>query len=214
MNKTELASLPFEDRVWETLSRIDVNDHINHLPKTGKRPAVAYLSWHKAWMLLKRNFPASTYTHKPDIFHADGTVEVEVDVYIAEKVGASEQMFTNARLAVMNNYFGAVENPNAREINDSRQRCLVKALAFAGLGLNLWGEDMIPVGKLDDPISEEQHDTLIELIEKTDSNMDKFLGWCEVDDLKELPFERFHAANTLLMAKLRRIEKAKKEADA
>jgi hypothetical protein len=213
MNKTELASLPFEQRVWETLSRLDVTDHCDQLPKTKKRPAVSYLSWHKAWMLVKRNFPASTYTHKPDVFHGDGTVEVEVDVYIAETIGGSEQMFTNARLAVMNNWFDAIQNPNAREINDSRQRALVKALAFAGLGLNLWGEDIIPVGKLDDPINEKQYEALKGLIEVTETNEEKFLEWCDVDDLADLPFERFSSAHNLLQAKHRRMEAAKKEAN-
>ena len=211
MNKTELASLPFEQRVWETLSRIDVTDHSDHLPKTGKRPAVAYLAWHKAWMLLKRAFPASTYTHKPDIIHPDGTVEVEVDVFIAETIGGSEEMFTNARLAVMNNYFGAIENPNGREINDSRQRALVKALAFAGLGLNLWGEDIIPVGRLDDPINDKQFEALTKLIDESETDEEKFLKWCEVDALEDLPFERFASARGLLEAKVRRIAAAKKE---
>lgn len=209
MNKTELQSLPFEQRVWETLSRIDVGDHIDHLPQTKKRPAVSYLAWHKAWMLVKRHFPASTYTHKPDVVHPDGTVEVEVDVYIAEKIGGTEQMFTNARLGVMNNWFDAIPNPNARDVNDSRQRCLVKALAFAGLGLNLWGSDMVPVGRLDDPINEDQYNTLIELIEKSESNPDKFLAWCEVEDLKDLPLDRFRSAVGLLEAKVRRVSAQK-----
>jgi hypothetical protein len=209
MNKVELSTLPFEQRVWETLSRIDVTDHCDQLPQTKKRPAVSYLAWHKAWMLVKRKFPASTYTHKPDLHHQDGTVEVEVDVYIAEKIGTPESMYTNARLAVMDNWFNAIQNPNARDINDSRQRALVKALAFAGLGLNLWGEDIIPVGKLDDPINERQHKALADLIESTETNEKKFLEWCEVDDLADLPFERFTSAHNLLQAKQRRMDQAK-----
>jgi len=214
MNKTELQSLPFEQRVWETLSRIDVSDHIDYLPKTKKRPAVSYLAWHKAWMLIKRNFPASTYSHKPDLIHEDGTVEVEVDVYIAEKVGASEQMFTNARLAVMNNWFDAIPNPNARDVNDSRQRALVKALAFAGLGLNLWGSDMVPVGKLDDPITADQLEQLEKLLESSESNREKFLSWCEVESLEELPLDRFRSAVGLLEAKVQRLSKQRKAMEA
>jgi len=203
-------SVAFEQYVWDVLSRTDVNDHIDHLPKTGKRPAVSYLAWHKAWTLLKRKFPGSTYSHRPDVLHADGSMEVEVDVAIT--INGTETQFANARLAVMDNYFGPITNPNARQINDARQRCLVKALAFAGLGLNLWSESVIPVGKLDDPITPEQYDTLTGLLEETDSDVDKFLRWCGVEELSELPFERYGSALHLLNAKLGKQKRAKREA--
>ena len=205
-------TVSLEKDVWDKLSRIDVTEHADHLPKTGKRPAIAYLAWHKAWMLVKRTFPATTYSHRADIIHPDGTVEVEVDVNIAEVMNA-DKMFTNARLAVMDSYFNPTMNPTARQVNDARQRALVKALAFAGLGLNLWGEDIIPVGKLDDPIDADQHGILVDLIERTDSDVDAFLKWCEVTDLKDLPFERFRSALALLEAKARRIAKQKADAE-
>jgi hypothetical protein len=210
MSKT--VTTTFEGRVWQTLSRIDVSDHADQLPKTGKRPAVSYLAWHKAWSLLKRNFPASTYSHRPDLHHEDGTVEVEVDVVIAEVMGAETQ-FTNARLAVMDNYFNPIANPSARQVNDARQRCLVKALAFAGLGLNLWSDSIIPVGKLDDPISPEQALELGQLIVETDTDEAVFLRWCEADSIEEIPFERFGSALRLLQAKKRRLDKKEKARD-
>lgn len=193
----------FQEEVWQTLSRIDVSDHVAKLEKTNKRPEIAYLPWHKAWILTKRKFPASTYHHKPDITHADGTMECEVDVIIRRGHGG-ESFFTSARLAVMNQWFGAIEKPNARDINDSRQRCLVKALAFAGLGLNLWSESNVPVGKLDDPISTDQYESMMKLIESTGTDEAKFREWCEVDRLADLPFERYHSAMNLLEAKARR----------
>ena len=210
MSKKEATT--FEGRVWQTLSRIDVTDHVNKLPATKKRPAVSYLPWHMAWSLLKRNFPASTYSHRPDLRHEDGTVEVEVDVVIAEVMGGDSQ-FTNARLAVMDSYFNPVQNPSARQVNDARQRCLVKALAFAGLGLNLWSDSIIPVGKLDDPISPEQALELGQLIVETDTDEAVFLRWCEVEQLEDLPFERFGSALRLLQAKKRRNERKQKEAE-
>lgn len=206
--KAEQVAVPFEQHVWDVLSRVDVADHIDKLPKTGKRPAVSYLPWHKAWMLTIRKFPASTYSHAPDIIHSDGTMEVEVNVNIS--FNGAEHRFINARLAVMDNYFNAIPNPNARSINDSRQRCLVKALAFAGLGLNLWADgSIIPVGKLSDPITAKQYDELKALIEQTDTDEVKFLEWCEVDALEELPFERFGSAYNLLRAKAARMPKEK-----
>lgn len=200
----ELSNRDFSSTVWKTLSRLDVSEHIDVIPATAKRPQVSYLSWSKAWALLKRNFPGSTYTHRPDLHHPDGTVEVEVDVVI--QGDGPESQFTNARLAVMDFYFGPIIKPTAREINDARQRALVKALAFAGLGLNLWSDSSIPVGKMDDPISPEQLMKIEELIERTESDREKFLRWCDVETLPELPFERFHSALNLLEAKARRME--------
>ena len=202
--------LPFPERVWEVLSRIEITDHVDHIEATAKRPRVSYLSWSKAWMLLKRKFPGSTYSHRPDLIHADDTVEVEVDVVIQGNNGDTQ--FTNARLAVMDFYFNPIPIPTARQINDSRQRALVKALAFAGLGLNLWSDSMIPVGKLDDPISQKQVESLEELIAASETDLTSFLNWCEVEELTLLPVERFTSARGLLEAKVRRMSKEKEVA--
>ena len=192
----------FAEEVWEILSRIDCEAHLDTIPKTGKRPAIDYLSWHMAWTLTKRAFPASTYSHREDITHPDDTVEVEVDVQIS-KDGTSTQ-FTNARLSVMDNWFNPIPNPTARQINDSRQRALVKALAFAGLGLYLWSDSRVPVGMLDDPISYDQLETLTTLIAKTETDEHTFLNWCKCESLDQLPVERYSSALHLLEAKLRR----------
>ena len=201
---TEFKS--FSEEVWDTLSRIDVDDHVKWLPKTDKRPSISYLPWHKAWMLLKRRFPASRYKHHEDLRHPDGTVEVSVQVIIKRDQAAGNEgyVFTDATLAVMDSWFNPISNPNGRQVNDSRQRVLVKALAFAGLGLHLWGDDNVPVGELEDPIDAEMYNSLMKLIESTKTNQEKFLEWCEVDDLKDLPVERYNSARGLLEAKARR----------
>jgi len=198
----------FAEEVWETLSRIDCETHMDYIEATAKRPQIGYVAWHKAWMLVKRNFPASTYSHKPDLWHPDTTVEVEVDVMITgPNVTAGGHVYTNARLAVMDMWFNPIANPTARQINDARQRALVKALAFAGLGLNMWGDDNVPVGKLDDPISYQQLEVLTDLIAKTETNDATFLNWCDCESLDQLPVERFASALGLLEAKLRRQSK-------
>ncbi|GAG92920.1 unnamed protein product, partial [marine sediment metagenome] len=204
---TEVVATPFAVFVWETLSRIDVSDHMDYIEATTKRPEIGYLSWSRAWMLLKRNFPGSTYSHRQDLIHDDGTVEVEVDVVIQN--GGPETQFTNARLGVMDNWFNPIPHPTARQTNDARQRALVKALAFAGLGLNLWSDSVVPVGKLDDPISEKQREILEALVKSTETEEHTFLNWCEVDQLADLPVERFSSAKGLLEAKAKRQAKAK-----
>jgi hypothetical protein len=200
----------FEAKVWDVLSHIDPEDHISTLPKTGKRPPIPYLPWHKAWLLVAREFPGTQFDYGEDVFYTDGTVEVQVQVMIQSERGGAARMVM-ARLAVMNNYFGAIENPTAREMNDARQRCLVKALAFAGLGLNLWSESIEPVGKLNDPINPLEFENLIDLIEKTGSDMTAFLKWCKVEELVDLPYERYGSALSLLESKARRMSKKRLE---
>jgi hypothetical protein len=210
-NETEVKVYEsFAEEVWDKLSRISVLTHAGWLPKTDKRPAISYLPWHKAWMLLKREFPASTYTHSNDLRHPDESVEVEVKVCIKKNQATNDgYVFTNARLAVMDQWFNPIKNPTARQVNDSRQRVLVKALAFAGLGLDLWSEDTVPVGTLGDPIDEEQVALLKELVDKTESDEEKFLNWCGCETFEELPIERFKSARGLLEAKLIRQQKVK-----
>lgn len=202
---TKRVVVPFAQEVWDTLADTNVADHKGTLPKTKKRPAVDYLPWHKAWMLCKREFPATTYMHDEDLHHSGDTVEVGVVVHIRKTVGG-DIVHAFARLAVMDNYFNPIAEPNARQINDTRQRALVKALAFAGLGLNLWSESPLPVGKLDDPISKKQLATLKKLIKDTKTDAEFFAEWCECD-LEDLPMERYGSAHGLLKAKLRKMSK-------
>ena len=59
-----------EKEIWSTLSVINVNYHTN------SKNGFTYLSWTWAWATLQEEFPASTYKFKPDMHHADGSVEV------------------------------------------------------------------------------------------------------------------------------------------
>lgn len=209
----------FAEEVWHKLSRIDVSDHVDYIEATAKRPEIAYVAWHTAWALLKRNFPASTYRHAEDIRHPDGTVEVEVDVCIRgqsrEGGETGSQMLnatqmTNARLSVMDMWMNPIANPTARQVNDSRQRVLVKALAFSGLGLNLWGEDPLPVGVMEDPIDDDQLTLITDLIEKSETNEESFLKWCGCEKLADMTKERYPSAKALLQQKIARKQREKK----
>lgn len=204
-----MTNRSFDKQVWDTLSRIDTVDHVDQIKATAKRPAVTYLSWSKAWLLVKREFPGTTYVHKPVISQPDGTMEVEIDVVISD---GTDNFTTTARLAVMDNYFSPIPHPTARQLNDSRQRALVKALAFAGLALNLWSDSVIPVGVLADPIDPNQVDVIEGLIKSTGTDVKKFLVWCEADSVEQIPVERYSSAVALLEAKAKRSKPAPKAA--
>jgi hypothetical protein len=203
----------FADEVWDTLSRIDVSDHIDVIEATAKRPEISYVAWHTAWALLKRKFPASVYHHFDDIRHPDETVEVEIEVLIrrtnAHEVDSIQR--TNARLSVMDQWMNAIPNPTARQVNDSRQRVLVKALAFAGLGLNLWGDEVLPVGVMEDAIGDDELALITDLIKKSDTNEESFCKWADgIESVAEMTNERYPKAKALLQAKIIRKQKEKK----
>lgn len=198
----------FAQDVWDNLSKYDVEKHTEILSgknKEGqqKRPDVPYLPWHKALMLVKRDYPATTYEHKPDMHHLDSSMEVEVEIQVRKTVDG-ECLVGSARLPVMDSRFNPIREANSCEINYSRQRCLVKAIAFTtGLGLNLWGGDPMPVGRYDEPINSKQAGILVELVELSNSDEGLVLEWLGVDDITETAKEQYANAKSMLLDRAR-----------
>lgn len=134
--------------VYETLAKVDVK------PLLEKKGNLNYLSWAKAWGLVKSLYPDATYQIKEfpeyiltkegwlatgrnlDYRQTPAGTEVEVTVTI-------EQQNYSSKLYVMDYRNKVISNPTYFEINKTQMRCLVKALAFAGLGLDVYaGEDL------------------------------------------------------------------------
>lgn len=134
--------------VYETLSAINVK------PKLEKKGQLDYLSWAMAWGMVKQVYPDANYkiTEFPEFIktkngweptgrdvdyrQTSAGVEVEVEVTIKGESYSS-------KLFVMDYRNKPVLNPNYFDINKTQQRALVKALAIAGLGLNVYaGEDL------------------------------------------------------------------------
>lgn len=134
--------------VYETLAKVDVK------PLLEKKGNLNYLSWAKAWGLVKSLYPDATYQIKEfpeyvltkegwlatgrnlDYRQTSAGTEVEVAVTIDEQNYSS-------KLYVMDYRNKVIAKPTYFEINKTQMRCLVKALAFAGLGLDVYaGEDL------------------------------------------------------------------------
>lgn len=134
--------------VYATLAKVDVK------PLLEKKGNLNYLSWAKAWGLVKSLYPDATYKVKEfpeylltkegwlptgrsvDYRQTPVGTEVEVTVTI-------EGQEYSSKLYVMDYRNKVVANPTYFEINKTQMRCLVKALAFAGLGLDVYaGEDL------------------------------------------------------------------------
>ena len=122
--------------VWDKLSKIDCSDKIE------KKMNLSYLSWAWAWGVLQEHYPQAQYlfyqgeSDVPYVQYPDGTAEVRCRVSI-------DSLTREMTLSVMDYKNNAVQNPNSRQVNDTKMRCLVKCLAMYGLGHYIYpGEDV------------------------------------------------------------------------
>ena len=155
--------------VWQTLSSFDVSEEVK---KKGK---FDYLSWTWAWAYVKQHYPDATFEkhifrdnqNNPLPFMRDtkGHTYVMVTVTI-EGIAHTEIHY------VMDHKNQSVVHPDGGQVNKALQRCLVKAIAFHGLGINVYAvEDL--------PLSENESDA------------------GEQDDAKEIIVSSFAAAKTV-----------------
>ena len=129
------------ETIWKTLSSLDVND------KTEKKGTLTFLSWAWAWGELMKHYPQATYTFTeweyPDgtfkdvLIYDDKTCSVECELRIEE---VSRKMW----LPVMDYKNNAVPNPSARQISDTKMRCLVKCISMFGLGHYIYAGEDVP----------------------------------------------------------------------
>lgn len=126
-----------EKTVFEVLNAIDCREHIE------KKNGLTYLSWAWAWQILKKHYPASTYTIYEDAmgrnYHTDGRtcwVKTGVTVEGIEHIEYLPVMdFRNASILV--------DKVTSFDVNKAIQRSLTKAVARHGLGLYIYaGEDL------------------------------------------------------------------------
>ncbi len=123
--------------VFQTLSKINVNDH------TEKKSGLTYLSWAWAWAKLKEHYPEAVYTIYENadglFYHTDGkTAWVKTGVTVE---GIEYIEF----LPVMDHRNKSIplEQITSFDVNKAVQRSLTKAVARHGLGLYIYaGEDL------------------------------------------------------------------------
>ena len=121
--------------LFKTLYAIDCSEH------TEKKGRFTYLSWTWAWSMLKQHAPDATF--EKHIF--DG-IPFMVDsagyAYVMVTVTAAGESATEV-YPVLNHSNKPVQNPSSFDVNSALQRCLVKAIAFLGLGIYIFsGEDL------------------------------------------------------------------------
>lgn len=141
----EKAHEPKAKMIWDTLSKINVNEHVE------KKNSFSYLSWAWAWGVLMDNFPNSRFSFdkfgdggSEVFYYPDGTAEVRCALTVD---GVTRVMW----LPVMNHSNKPIVKPDARAINDTKMRCLVKAMALFGLGHYIYAGEDLPDATKDAP---------------------------------------------------------------
>ena len=152
-----------EISVFQRLSEIDVS----HM--TERKGQFTYLSWTHAWKAVKDNYPdavfvKTVYTDNQNNqlpFMRDTKGNTWVGVAVSIEGETVEEVFP-----VLDNRNRAIQFPDSFQVNTAHQRCLTKALAYHGLGINVYaGEDL--------PMESSNVEMLDEYKDKANSFKDK-----------------------------------------
>lgn len=155
----EIADKAKKKSIYEKLHSIDVSPYLKQAgerydKKTQKKTPINYLPWANAWKLVKQVYPTANYEllEYPNYITTDGghveqagTLDYRI-TKVGCEVGATviiEGESYTQRLYPMNQKNEPIKNPNIAAINKAQMRALVKALAIAGLGIDVYtGEDL------------------------------------------------------------------------
>jgi hypothetical protein len=200
--KTTTKAVKNKPSVWQTLSAINCNEHVK------KKGQFKYLTWTWAWAILMEHYPSASFENHynddgyPCFLDHSGNAMVRVSVTI-EGVTRTEDF------AVTDNRNNSINEPSSSEVNTALKRCLVKCLAYSGLGHYIYSGDDLPQGE-DKPApaatpepttkkaSKAQLDAVrdkIEGSENPDNALLRTLAWAGVSSLELMSQE--HAAKLL-----------------
>ena len=189
--------------IWKTMSGINVNEH------SEKKGNLTYLSWTWALQTLMDRFPNTEFTFTDRIYD-DGSMEVTCRLTIIVDGCDPSAVSRTMWLPVMDNRNNAIQNPNARQISDTKMRCLVKTIAVTtGLGLYIFAGEDIPKAEKDElnrPISLEEGHKLLALLEHTSSDIKAFCNAFGVKAVLDLPQSKLEKAMDALDRKLQAME--------
>ncbi len=132
----EPTPLPFAERVWRTLSNIDVDQ------QTKEKGRFSYLPWANAWQELMNAFPESSFEFDPPFFFENGTGG-EQWVTVTVKEGENE-ITRRWWLPFLDHSNKPIATPTALQINNTRMRVLTKCIAMHGLGVHVYSGEDVP----------------------------------------------------------------------
>tara|TARA_R110000772_G_scaffold48018_2_gene109508 strand:- start:1242 stop:1871 length:630 start_codon:yes stop_codon:yes gene_type:complete len=205
-----MSNNPFQYAVWHNLSEINVSEHIE------KKGNLSYLSWTWAWQTLMDIYPCSHFVFDEPTIYPDGSVEVHCTVTVTCSSDAEKSVTRSMFLPVMDNRNNAICNPNARQISDTKMRTLVKCIALHGLGMYIYAGSDLPeaeAAELKKPLTGEQVDNLIALLEASGTDYDQFLRHFKIANFSEMTAGQYQNALSILEKKMQKLEAEKVETE-
>jgi len=197
-----MSNKPFHYAVWHNLSEINVSEHIE------KKGNLSYLSWSWAWQTLMDIYPCSHFEFGENTVYPDGSVEVHCTVTVVCSTDSNKQVSRSMWLPVMDNRNNAICNPNARQISDTKMRALVKCIAIQGLGLYIFAGEDLPQAEAEElrkPLTEDQVDNLVSLLEATETEYDSFLRHFKVPSFSQMTAGQYQNALSILEKKMQKL---------
>lgn len=154
--------------VFEILSEVDISNHVE------KKMNLSYLSWAWAWNTLKRMYPDTPVPeatlYQEMVLNKDGSWKLtdRKVPYLTTPRGTTVEVTVTIEgtpykqsLYVMDNRNKVVINPDMGQINKTTMRCTVKAIAMAGLGLNLYAGEDLPMGNVNEKDKKEAQNNAV-----------------------------------------------------
>lgn len=156
-----MSEMSFAQRVWYTLSNVDVD------PRLKKKTKFEYLPWADAWELLMSHYPESSYSFDDPRFFENGTGEQWVTVTIKD---GDKELTRRWWLPFLDHQNRPLVNPSSLQINNTRMRALVKCIAMLGLGVYVFSGEDVP-DKAQDEKPRGRHGAIASVME--DINLDE-----------------------------------------
>jgi len=193
----------FIAEVWKDFTSIDLTGYVKVLKHAGN---AKYLSWSDCWTLIMDRYPYSR-----DAYNVVELANKSVEVHCALTISNGTDQFTREmHLPVMGSKNEAIFDPSSRAISDTKARCLVKCASKFGLGLSLYsGDEFIKDTAPNVPrgdISDDQYESLTDLLKATESDIQAFLQFFKIDALDDLPAAKYKNAVALLETKIKKME--------
>ena len=136
-----------ESNYFVELSKINVNEHVE------RKGQFSYLSWPFAVSQLRQFDPVATW----QVLRFDGLPYLNTEAGCFVEVAVCVKGVSLSQIhPVLDSKNRPILAPTAFDINTSIQRCLVKAIALHGLGLNLYAGEDLPLIEADQPKVEDK----------------------------------------------------------
>jgi hypothetical protein len=176
-----------EKSVFERLSAINVNDHVE------KKDNLTYLSWAWAWSVTKKECPDASYTILPTDYdddlgfmcHTSVTIEGQtLEMWLPVMDGKNKSMKKKAYSYATKYGDKQVDAATTFDINKTLMRCLVKNLAMFGLGIYIYAGEDLP----DTQVVEQSVPTALVTLVKDSTEWKKVLKYVADNKSKGLAF--------------------------